>query len=240
MLALTPTGGRPGGAFRLDASTGGNHEQLHVEQYADAATAVPCTNCHKPLAQHKVTSEGVYCQSKKDDTKRNRVIILTVAVIVGIIWIVAANVHGSSPPLASSVSQSNGYTIDVASSNTPAQIQANTPPGGPSILPGELSEASGSDGSGNLEGVEVFSSSSDAATVASNDTANSVGTGLTVTQNGDVVTMSGPSYDWSSSTSSQVSPSNIYPTPNGQAPSVGGDPGPAPFTTVLAVSESTA
>jgi hypothetical protein len=112
-------------------------------------------------------------------------VLLAVGVGAGL---AACSSGPSSPPNATSVLQSDGYTPSAAYTTA---MQGGIEQSGSQASQITSSEA-GTNGD-NIQGVLVFDNSSDAATAAAQDP--SAG-GITVAQNGDVVTITGNITAW--------------------------------------------
>jgi hypothetical protein len=101
----------------------------------------------------------------------------------------------SGPPSATSVLQSDGYTLDSAQTSSLSALLA-----GQHIV--VLSDAVGNNGAGVEQEVLVFASAASAAQDAQVQNQNNVGTGLQALATGDVETITGPATAFVSGNSS--------------------------------------
>lgn len=124
--------------------------------------------------------------------RRNRVTAATAGVLVALglgAGLAACTSGGSSaPPTATQVLQSDGYTPSAAYTTA---MQGGIASAGSQA--GQVTSSEAGTNGDNIQGVIVFDNSSDASTAAAQDP--SAG-GITVAQNGDVVTITGSVSSW--------------------------------------------
>ena len=118
---------------------------------------------------------------------------LAVAVIAAVTACGGGGISG--PPSATSVLQSDGYTLDSAETSSFSALLA-------SQHIGVLSDALGANGAGVEQEVLVFASAASAAQDAQVQNQTNAGTGITTLATGDVETITGPATAFVSENSS--------------------------------------